>query len=96
MRQRHAVYEWEVTRQDGEVKVVVDRKALADATRAVGKFLPRLSSIPVLNHFLVEAHSGIIAITAHDHESGRRVELEAEVEGAGDILVPAAFASPGE
>lgn len=74
------------------MKVNVDRKALADATKAAGKFLGARLAIPALNHFLVEAHSGMLAITATDHEAGRRVEIEAEVEDEGDILVPPSLA----
>lgn len=70
------------------MKVRVDRKELTEATRAVSKFLPSSSSMEVLQHFLVEAHSGILAITASNMEAGRRIELEAEVEAQGDVLVP--------
>lgn len=70
------------------MKVTVERKALADAAKAVGKFLPKTGSLPAINHYLVEAHSGILALTATDMEAGRRIEVEADVKTEGDILVP--------
>lgn len=74
------------------MKATVDRRELAAALRSAGKFLPRIGAIPALAHYLIEAHSGILAVTAMDHEAGRRVELEAAVETPGEILVPAALA----
>lgn len=74
------------------MRVTVDRAELAHATKAAGKFLPSRMAIPVMQHFLVEAHSGILAVTATDHESGRRVEVEAAVQVEGDILIPPALA----
>lgn len=73
------------------MKVTTDTKALADAVRAVGKFLPARSGIASLAHYRIEAHSGIVAVTAFDMESGRRVEVEAEVESQGEALLPPAF-----
>lgn len=70
------------------MKVTVDRKELLEGVRASAKFLPTSSAIESLQHFLVEAHSGIVAVTATDLEAGRRVEIEAEVEAEGDVLVP--------
>lgn len=74
------------------MRVTVDRAALADATKKAGKFLPRMANIPVLGHYLVEAHSGILAVTAFDMEAGRRVEVEAQVQVEGDVLIPPALA----
>ncbi|MFP3915904.1 MAG: hypothetical protein ACLFWM_13580, partial [Actinomycetota bacterium] len=73
------------------MKATIPRKELAEATKAAGKFLPRLHHIASLAHYLVEAHSGIVAVTATDLEAGRRVEVEADVETEGDVLVPGAL-----
>lgn len=74
------------------MKATVDRKALADALKAAGKFLPRMAAISALGHYRIEAHSGILAITASNLEAGRRVEVEADVSTEGDVLVPPALA----
>jgi DNA polymerase-3 subunit beta len=75
------------------VKLTVDRKELADAAKAVAKFLPRTTHLQSVSHIHIEAHSGIIALTATDLESGRRIEVEASVKEEGAALVPASLAS---
>lgn len=74
------------------MRVTVDRRELAQAARAVGRFLPRSTTLAILHNYLVEAHSGIIALTAFDHEAGRRVEVEAQVHEEGETLIPGALA----
>lgn len=74
------------------MKLSVDRKALSDATKAAARFLPSMAHIEVLRHLELEAHSNQLMVSATNLDSGRTVEVEADIETDGRILVPATFA----
>ncbi len=70
------------------MKLTADRKALADAAKAVARFLPtHIDAAMGIAQIHLEAHSGIVALTATDLQAGRRIEVEATVEGEGEVLV---------
>lgn len=74
------------------MKVSVEKKALADAAKAAAKFLPRVSHMAVLEHLELEAHSNQLMISATNLDAGRTVEVEADIEIDGRVLVPESFA----
>lgn len=74
------------------MKLSVDRKELADATKAAAKFLPRMSHLAALEHLHIEAHSNQLMVSATNLDAGRTVEVEADISEEGRILVPATFA----
>ena len=70
------------------MKLTADRRPLADAAKAVSRFLPtHIDAGLPFAQIHVEAHSGIVALTATDLTSGRRIEVEANVAGEGEVLV---------
>lgn len=74
------------------MKLSADRKALSDAAKDAAKFLPRMSHLAVLEHLHLEAHSNQLMVSATNLSAGRTVEVEADIETDGRILVPANFA----
>ena len=66
---------------------------LARAVKTVRKAAPTRPSWELLGGFKVEALDGIVAITATDLDAGRRVEIEAKIEAAGEMLMPPRFPS---
>jgi DNA polymerase III sliding clamp (beta) subunit (PCNA family) len=74
------------------VKLSIDRKALSDAARAASKFLPTIHHITALQHLEIEAHSNQLMVSATNLDSGRTVEVEADIELDGRVLVPQNFA----
>lgn len=73
------------------MKFTADTKDLAAAVREVSKSLPRHVAWEVLSGIRVEALDGIVAVTATDLETGRRVEFEARVTEEGAAVADGRF-----
>lgn len=68
------------------MKVDCDRRALAAAVKTVATALPRTAALPVLQRIRVDAHDGVVVLTATDLTVGRLVEIEANVQEPGSVL----------
>lgn len=75
------------------MKVAADRSALAKAAKTVSTALPRRTALPVLDRIRIDAHDGVLILTATDLSVGRLVEIEAEVEIPGSVLADRRFAA---
>ena len=75
------------------MKFTADTKDLARAVKATKKAAPARPSWELLSGYRVDALDGIVAITATDLETGRRVEIEARIDEPGTILMPPRFPS---
>lgn len=72
----------------GAVKFKVDRDVLAEAVTWATKSLPQRPAIPVLTGILITAEStGSVHLAVFDYEVSSRVEIAADVEAAGNVLV---------
>jgi DNA polymerase III subunit beta len=69
------------------MKFRVERDALAEAVAWVARALPSRPVLPVLAGLLVQAGDGL-TLSCFDYEVSARVRIEAEVEEAGNVLVP--------
>ncbi|MFE0459934.1 DNA polymerase III subunit beta [Kitasatospora sp. NPDC058965] len=69
------------------MKFRVERDVLAEAVAWAARSLPARPSVPVLAGLLLTAQDGALALSGFDYEVSARVELEAEVEEAGTVLV---------
>ncbi|PYC87537.1 DNA polymerase III subunit beta [Streptomyces tateyamensis] len=69
------------------MKFRVERDVLAEAVAWAARSLPARPSVPVLAGLLLTAQDGSLALSGFDYEVSARVELEAEVEESGTVLV---------
>ncbi|WP_035847217.1 DNA polymerase III subunit beta [Kitasatospora azatica] len=69
------------------MKFRVERDVLAEAVAWAARSLPARPSVPVLAGLLLTAQDGSLALSGFDYEVSARVELEADVEEAGTVLV---------
>jgi len=69
------------------VKFRVERDVLAEAVAWAARSLPARPPVPVLAGLLLTAQEGSLALSGFDYEVSARVELEADVEEAGTVLV---------
>jgi DNA polymerase-3 subunit beta len=69
------------------VKFRVERDVLAEAVAWAARSLPARPPVPVLAGLLLTAQDGSLALSGFDYEVSARVELEADVEEAGTVLV---------
>jgi DNA polymerase-3 subunit beta len=69
------------------VKFRVERDVLAEAVAWAARSLPARPPVPVLAGLLLTAQEGRLALSGFDYEVSARVELEADVEEAGTVLV---------
>lgn len=74
------------------MKLTIDRRGFADALKKASKFLPRHMALPAVQNFHLDAHSGIVVLTATNLDAGIRVELDAKIEEQGTILVAPSLA----
>jgi DNA polymerase-3 subunit beta len=70
------------------VKFRVEREALGEAVAWVARALPARPVIPVLSGLLVQAEGAGLTLSCFDYEVSARVQVPAEVEEPGAILVP--------
>ncbi|WP_031067786.1 DNA polymerase III subunit beta [Streptomyces sp. NRRL WC-3742] len=69
------------------MKFRVERDVLAEAVAWAARSLPARPPVPVLAGLLLTAQDGSLALSGFDYEVSARVELEADVEEAGTVLV---------
>ncbi|KQV22209.1 MULTISPECIES: DNA polymerase III subunit beta [unclassified Kitasatospora] len=69
------------------MKFRVERDVLAEAVAWAARSLPARPPVPVLAGLLLTAQDGSLALSGFDYEVSARVELVAEVEEAGTVLV---------
>jgi DNA polymerase-3 subunit beta len=69
------------------VKFRVDRDVLADAVAWAARSLPTRPTAPVLAGLLLEADGSTLTLSGFDLEVSARVEVDADVEEAGRVLV---------
>ncbi|MFJ9520345.1 DNA polymerase III subunit beta [Kitasatospora sp. NPDC101801] len=69
------------------MKFRVERDVLAEAVAWAARSLPARPPVPVLAGLLLTAQDGSLALSGFDYEVSARVELAAEVEEAGTVLV---------
>jgi DNA polymerase III subunit beta len=65
-----------------------DRDSLLDALLATSRAVSTRSTLPSLGGILIEAAAGTARARATDMELGLTVEIEAEVDGEGSLLLP--------
>ncbi|MDH6111890.1 DNA polymerase-3 subunit beta [Kitasatospora sp. MAP12-15] len=69
------------------MKFRVERDVLAEAVAWAARSLPARPPVPVLAGLLLTAQEGSLALSGFDYEVSARVELEADVEEQGTVLV---------
>ena len=69
------------------MKFRVERDVLAEAVAWAARSLPARPPVPVLAGLLLTAQEGRLALSGFDYEVSARVELEADVEEVGTVLV---------
>ena len=69
------------------MKFRVERDVLAEAVAWAARSLPARPPVPVLAGLLLTAQEGSLALSGFDYEVSARVELEADVEESGTVLV---------
>ncbi|MDH6119664.1 DNA polymerase III subunit beta [Kitasatospora sp. GAS204B] len=69
------------------MKFRVERDVLAEAVAWAARSLPARPPVPVLAGLLLTAQDGSLALSGFDYEVSARVELEADVEESGTVLV---------
>ena len=69
------------------MKFRVERDVLAEAVAWAARSLPARPPVPVLAGLLLTAQEGRLALSGFDYEVSARVELEADVEETGTVLV---------
>ncbi|MFC8452311.1 DNA polymerase III subunit beta [Kitasatospora sp. NPDC057223] len=69
------------------MKFRVERDVLAEAVAWAARSLPARPPVPVLAGLLLTAQEGRLALSGFDYEVSARVELEADVEESGTVLV---------
>lgn len=70
------------------MKITADRDPLLDALQAAARALSTRSTLPSLGGILLTSDGSSATAKATDMELGVAVELDAEVEGEGSILLP--------
>ncbi|ATW51972.1 DNA polymerase III subunit beta [Streptomyces peucetius] len=66
----------------------IERGVLADAVAWAARVLPARSPVPVLGGLLLETDGGgLLRVSGLDHEASARIEVEADVELPGQVLV---------
>ncbi|MFD3536303.1 DNA polymerase III subunit beta [Streptomyces sp. NPDC058664] len=65
----------------------IDSGALTDAVAWAARVLPARSPMPVLGGLLLESAAGRLRVSGLDHEASARVELEADTDVEGRVLV---------
>jgi DNA polymerase-3 subunit beta len=70
------------------MKITVDRDPLLDALQAAARALSTRSTLPSLGGILLTVENGSATARATDMDLGLTVEIDANVEGEGTILLP--------
>jgi len=70
------------------MKITADRDPLLDALQAAARAVSTRSTLPSLGGILITVEDGVAKARATDTELGLTVEIDAEVEGEGSMLLP--------
>lgn len=73
---------------DGPMKFRVERDVLAEAVAWASRALPARPVIPVLSGLLLRAAEDGLTLSCFDYEVSARVEVDAEIDEPGTVLVP--------
>ncbi|MFJ1806550.1 MULTISPECIES: DNA polymerase III subunit beta [unclassified Streptomyces] len=65
----------------------IDRGDLVEAVAWAARALPARTPVPVLGGLLLDAAAGRLSVSGFDFETAARIETDAEVGGAGRVLV---------
>lgn len=69
------------------MKFTVERDTLTDAVSWAARSLSPRPPVPVLSGLLISAADGLISIASFDYETSAQLEVEADIETEGTILV---------
>lgn len=72
---------------DTSVKFTVERDILTDAVSWTARSLSPRPPVPVLSGLLITAEDGLLSIASFDYETSAQLEIEADIEASGRILV---------
>ncbi len=70
------------------MKFVVSKQDLIELIRKIQNVVPQNATVPILSHFLIEAESDELILTATDLTVGARAHLPAKVKEKGAISLP--------
>jgi DNA polymerase III subunit beta len=70
------------------MRFVVAKQELVELIRKIQNIVPQNATIPILSHFLIEAQSDELILTATDLTVGTRVYIPAKVKEKGAISLP--------
>jgi len=71
------------------MKFTCDKLPLSDAITNVSRAIAGKSSIPALEGVQLKAYEGALTLTGYDMEAGITTTIEAEIQGEGEIVLPA-------
>jgi DNA polymerase III subunit beta len=69
------------------VKFTVERDILTDAVSWTARSLSPRPPVPVLSGLLITAEDGLVSIASFDYETSAQLEIEADIDTPGKILV---------
>ena len=69
------------------MKFTVERDILTDAVSWAARSLSPRPPVPVLSGLLITAEDGLVSIASFDYETSAQLEIEADIEETGRILV---------
>ncbi|HRO30379.1 DNA polymerase III subunit beta [Citricoccus sp.] len=69
------------------MKFTVERDILTDAVSWTARSLSPRPPVPVLSGLLITAEDGLVSIASFDYETSAQLEIEADIETPGKILV---------
>ncbi|MDI3329819.1 MAG: DNA polymerase III subunit beta [Micrococcus sp.] len=69
------------------MKFTVERDILTDAVSWTARSLSPRPPVPVLSGLLITAENGLVSIASFDYETSAQLEIEADIEAPGKILV---------
>ncbi len=69
------------------MKFTVERDILTDAVSWTARSLSPRPPVPVLSGLLITAEAGLVSIASFDYETSARLDIEADIETEGQVLV---------
>ncbi|MDO5635184.1 MAG: DNA polymerase III subunit beta [Micrococcus sp.] len=69
------------------MKFTVERDILTEAVSWTARSLSPRPPVPVLSGLLITAEAGVVSIASFDYETSARLDIEADVEATGQVLV---------
>lgn len=70
------------------MRFVVSKQELVELIRKIQNIVPQNATIPILSHFLIEAETDELVLTATDLTVGTRVYIPAKVKEKGAVSLP--------